>query len=194
MKWMKKHQKTLVMVAGLTMTVTLSGCVALAVGGAAVGAAVLSDSRSAGTQFDDEALENKVILTLQKAKTPAHVNVVSYNKVALITGEAPTSEEKSKVEWLVRGTAGVKKVYNYVDVMPNSDYTVRSNDSLITSKVRSNMTLTKGLSDGKIKILTERNVVYLMGLVTKEQGGMAADIASRTAGVKNVVTLFEYQN
>ena len=193
MKSIKKYKKSLLMV-GLVMTLSLSGCVALVVGGAAVGAAVLSDPRSTGTQLDDEALENKVLLTLQKAKTPAHVNVVSYNKVALITGEAPTSEEKSKVEWLVRGTAGVKKVYNYLDVMPNSSYTVRSNDSLITSKVRSNTTLTKGLSDGKIKILTERNVVYLMGLVTKEEGLMAAEIASRTSGVKNVVTLFEYQN
>ena len=194
MKWMKKHKKPLLMVAGLAVTLNLSACIALAVGGAAVGVAVLSDARSAGAQFDDEALENKVLLTLQKAKTPAHVNVVSYNKVALITGEAATSEEKSNVEWLVRGTAGVKKVYNYVDVMPNSDYTVRSNDTLITSKVRSNMAVTKGLSDGKVKILTERSVVYLMGLVTKEEGRMAADIASRTAGVKNVVTLFEYQS
>ena len=194
MKWMKKHKKPLLMVAGLAVTLNLSACIALAVGGAAVGVAVLSDARSAGAQFDDEALENKVLLTLQKAKTPAHVNVVSYNKVALITGEAATSEEKSNVEWLVRGTAGVKKVYNYVEVMPNSDYTVRSNDTLITSKVRSNMAVTKGLSDGKVKILTERSVVYLMGLVTKEEGRMAADIASRTAGVKNVVTLFEYQS
>lgn len=194
MKWMKKHKKPLAVIAGLVMTLNLSGCVALAVGGVAVGAAVLSDSRSTGTQLDDKTLESKVLLTLQQTKTPAHVNVVIYNKMALITGEAPTSEEKTKVEWSIRGTAGVRGVYNYMDVMPNSSYTTRSNDTLITSKVRSNMTLTKGLSESKVKVLTERNVVYLMGLVTKEQGLMAADIASRTASVKNVVTLFEYKN
>ena len=103
----------------------------------------------------------------------------------------PSAEARAQAEQLVRGQPGVQKTWNYLVVAPASPLSVRSNDTWITSKVRARMLDGQGFSPNAVKVVTERGVVYLLGLVTPAEGDAAARVASETAGVTQVITVFE---
>jgi osmotically-inducible protein OsmY len=172
----------------------LSGCVPVLVAGAVGGTAmVATDRRSAGVQVDDEAIELKLSSRIgTDYETRVHVNVTSFNGAVLITGEVPDQEALTYIGNLAKGTEKVRTVHNELVVGPNSDLSSRSNDTYITGKVKSRMIEANKFPPNAVKVVTERGVVYLMGLVSKEEGDAAAEIAATTSGVVRVVKFFQY--
>ena len=173
----------------------LQGCAAVVVGGAATGVAVAHDRRSAGTIVDDESIEVKAVGALngdKQIRDQTHLNVTSYNNVVLMTGEAPSQQLIQRAYQIVSGFDKVKKVHNEVVVAALSSFGSRSNDALLTSKVKSLMIAEKGFDSSRVKVVTERGSVYLLGLVSKNEANIATEIARRTEGVQRVVKLFEY--
>ncbi|HEY3554659.1 MAG TPA: BON domain-containing protein [Casimicrobiaceae bacterium] len=172
----------------------LSGCIPLMVAGAAGGAAlVATDRRSAGTQLDDEGIELKISNNIGAGfGDRVHVNATSYNGLVLLTGEVPTQDLVGQIGEIARTTAKVRRVVNEIAVMPVSSVGTRTNDSFITSKVKARFVEANKFPPNRVKVVTEREVVYLMGLVTHAEGDAAAQIAATTSGVIRVVKLFEY--
>jgi osmotically-inducible protein OsmY len=172
----------------------LAGCVPLVVaGGVAATASVATDRRTTGTQLDDEVIEDKTVLALnERFKGDFHINVTSYNGIVLLTGEVPAEAAKADVEQLVRSTPKVRAVQNELLVGPVTDLGSRSNDTLITSKVKARFVEANKFQINHVKVVTERGIVYLMGVVTHAEGDAAAQIASTTEGVRRVVKVFEY--
>ncbi|HWC45420.1 MAG TPA: BON domain-containing protein [Casimicrobiaceae bacterium] len=172
----------------------LSGCIPLMVAGAAGGAAlVATDRRSAGTQLDDEGIELKISNNIGAGfGDRVHVNATSYNGLVLLTGEVPTQDLVGQIGEIARTTAKVRRVVNEIGVMPVSSIGTRTNDSYITSKVKARFVEANKFPPNRVKVVTEREVVYLMGLVTHAEGDAAAQIAATTSGVIRVVKLFEY--
>jgi osmotically-inducible protein OsmY len=172
----------------------LSGCIPLMVAGAAGGAAlVATDRRSAGTQLDDEGIELKISNNIGAGfGDRVHVNATSYNGLVLLTGEVPTQDLVGQIGEIARTTAKVRRVVNEIAVMPVSSVGTRTNDSYITSKVKARFVEANKFPPNRVKVVTEREVVYLMGLVTHAEGDAAAQIAATTSGVIRVVKLFEY--
>ena len=182
------------LLATIGAAVPLSGCVPLVAGAAVAGTAlVATDRRSVGAQADDEAIELKVA-NARNARwgDQVHINVTSYNGLVLLSGEAPDAEVKRAMEEITRTTDKVRRVFDEVEVRPATPMSERTNDTYITSKVKSRFLEQSQFSPTHVKVVTERSVVYLMGLVRKEEGDSAARIASTTSGVQRVVKLFEY--
>ena len=181
------------LLAAVLLAGGLSACVPLVVGGAAVGTMVVAvDRRTSGAQLEDEGIElrasNQVFGMYGER---AHVNVTSWNRQVLITGEVPSADDKHKVEDMVRGLENVKSVVNELAVGAPSSLAVRSNDTFITGKVKASFVDAQDLQSHAIKVLTERSVVYLMGISRPEIIERAARSASRVSEVKQVVKLVE---
>ena len=190
-----KHRLQIVMVAAIAAATLLGGCVPLLVAGAVGGTAlVATDRRSVGAQADDEAIELKVSNNIGTGYGDrVHVSVTSYNGVVLLTGEVPSQDLVGSIGEIARTTAKVRRVHNAITVGPVSDLGSRSNDTYITSKLKSRFVeANKAFSATHVKVVTERQVVYLMGLVRRDEGDAAAQIAASTSGVVRVVKLFEY--
>lgn len=173
--------------------VPLSGCVPLVIGAAAGTALVATDRRSVGAQADDEAIELKIAdLRNNRFGDRVHVNVTSYNGVVLLTGEVPDEATRQQMAELVRTTNRVRRVQDEMVVAPPSEMSQRTNDTFITSKVKSRFVEQNRFSATHVKVVTERGVVYLMGLVNRAEGDAAGQIAASTSGVARVVKVFEY--
>jgi osmotically-inducible protein OsmY len=173
----------------------LTGCVPLVVAGAVGGTAlVATDRRSVGAQADDEAIELKIANEINtRYGESVHAIVNSYNGIVLLSGEVPTQDIWASIGNLAKNTVKVRIVHNELAVGPNADLSVRSNDTFITSKVKSRfLEASKEFSATHVKVVTQRGIVYLMGIVTRPEGDAAARIASTTTGVVRVVKLFEY--
>lgn len=174
------------------MVPTLAGCAAAVVGGAAVGALVVVDRRTSGIQLEDEGIELRSASRLRDALgDSARITVTSYNRQVLISGEVPTDQARQQAEQIVSRVENVRSVVNDLAVMPKIALTQRSNDALITGKVKASLVDAKDLSATAFKVITERGVVYLMGRVTEREVKRATEIASRVSGVKKVVRVFE---
>lgn len=170
----------------------LSGCGALFLGGAATTATVATDRRSAGQQVDDQTIELKSSNDMQKAfGDKARISSMSYAGQLLLLGDVPTQADKQKAEDMAREISRVTSIKNFIRVGDKTPLSVRTNDTWITSKVKSNMIATKDVPFRTIKVTTERGVVYLMGMVTKDEGDRAAKVASSINGVNKVVKLFK---
>lgn len=172
-----------------------SACAPVLVGTAVTGASVAHDSRSAGSQLDDELIEDKG--TVRIAADPAledktHINITSYNQFVLMTGEAETEALRQRAIQHVRNLPKVRRVYNEITVAEPTSMNSRATDTWITTKVKSNLVRIKDLSADAVKVVTENRVVFLMGLLNEREGSAAAAMASRVSGVKKVVKLFEY--
>ncbi|TDR80653.1 BON domain-containing protein [Paludibacterium purpuratum] len=190
---MRRSLMTVLLAAALGSA--LSGCFPLIAGGVAGTAMVASDRRTSGAYVDDQSIELKASSQLSNKFPNAHINVNSFNRTALMTGEVASDDERLRAEMVVRALPGVKRVENYTVVADPTTFSQRNNDTWITTKVRSRLVSGKGnYSSQAIKLVTERGVVYMMGLVTREEGDAVAEVASQTAGVQKVVTLFEYLN
>jgi osmotically-inducible protein OsmY len=175
----------------------LQGCAGPAVvAGAAGGAAAAQDQRSAPSMFDDTFIEARAKDALYADADTArriHINVTSYNGVVLLTGEALSEELRQQAVDIVRHLDKVRRVHNEIRVADLTGFKSRANDTWLTSKVKGQMIGTKGFDSTRVKVITEAGTVYLMGLVSRDQGHQAAEIASLVDGVKRVVKVFEYQ-
>ncbi len=172
---------------------SLSGCVGLVVGGAVAAAGAATDRRTLGAQADDKAIAVKADLRLPKiAGKDAHINANSFNRQVLLTGEVKDAETRDLVEREMRAIDGVLTVSNELDVGSPATYTSRSNDALITTKVKASLVDMKTISATSFKVITERGVVYLLGRVTQREGQVGADVARGVSGVTKVVKMFEY--
>jgi len=182
--------------AALTVLALCGGCAPLLVGGAATtGAVVAGDPRTAGTLVEDQAIEMRAAAALRaetELREQTHVSITSYNEVVLLTGQAPSRALRERAVALVREVDKVRHVYDEIAIGAPSALISRTNDGLITTRVKTRLIADGAINAQRIKVVTEADVVYLMGFVTPEQGALAADIASATPGVKRVVKLFEY--
>lgn len=172
----------------------LSGCVPMVVAaGAGAGALMASDRRSAGAQVDDEAIELKIASTVNNRWGDAvHLNVTSYNGLVLVTGEAPNDPTKSEITNIAKGTDRVRFVHNEMVVGPTTNLSSRTNDTYLTSKVKAGFVEANKFAPTRVKVVTERGIVYLMGIVNRDEAEAATQIAATTTGVARVVRLFEY--
>lgn len=181
---------TVSLAAGATL---LNGCIPLAITGVAATAQIATDRRTTGAQLDDELIEDKAIATIaDRLKSDMHVNVTSYNGIALLTGEVATETSKNEVAQIVRSMPKVRTVQNELVVGPTSSLSARTNDTLITSKVKARFVEANKFQINHVKVVTERGVVYLMGIVRRDEGDAAAQTARTTSGVERVVKVFEY--
>ena len=175
----------------------LVGCVPMfAVGTAAgTGAYISEDRGTSGMFIEDEGIELKGSRRIyQQFGDKVHINITSYNRMVLLTGEAPTETIKADIEKLIMGVDNVRKIFNEIAVAGNTSLASRSNDTLITSKVKTRFLTERKFQINHVKIVTENEVVYLLGVVTRQEADNAAQIASATSGVKKVVKVFEYLN
>ena len=172
----------------------LQGCVPVVIGaGGAAAYSSLEDRRTAGTQIDDEAIEVRASNRVSdRFGSSVHVNVTSYNRLALLSGEVPDERSRTDAEKIVRAVPTVRDVTNDLQISGISSLGSRANDSYLTLKVRGRLLDTKALSQVHLKVVTEGGVVYLMGLVTQAEADEAVEIARNTGGVRKVVKVFEY--
>ena len=180
------------LLAAAALAAGLSACAPLVVGGAVMGGMMATDRRTTGTQVEDEGIELRAVNRIRETLGDrAHVNVTSWNRQVLITGEVPSADDKRKVEDMVRGLENVKSVVNELAVGAPSSLAVRSNDTFITGKVKASFVDAQDLQSHAIKVLTERSVVYLMGRVTTREANRAGELARSVSGVAKVVRVFE---
>ena len=186
--------KTILIRAGalLALTAAFSACAPLMVGGMVGGAMVASDRRTSGIQLEDEGIELKSASRLREMMgSRGHINITSYNRQVLVTGEVPNQQDKDYVAKLVSEVENVRLVVNELVIGLNSSLTERSTDALITAKVKGQMVDSKDIFANAYKIVTERGVVYLMGRVTQREAERATEVARQVSGVKKVVRVFE---
>jgi osmotically-inducible protein OsmY len=175
------------------MMTSLTGCIELMVGGAVMGGVAASDRRTLGAQTEDKSIALK-----GESRIPAvvgdigHVNVTSFNRRVLLTGEVRDEAMKRAVENEVRGIEGVQSVDNELIIAGPASYTSRTNDTLITTKVKASLVDMKTISAASFKVVTENATVFLMGRVTQREGTVAADVARGVGGVQKVVKVFDY--
>ncbi len=186
------QRTTLAALAAVTLTLTLSACAPLVLGGVATGVMVASDRRTSGAQLEDEGIELRASSRLREVLGErAHTNVTSYNRQVLVTGEVPTEADKAKVDQALAQVENVRSVLNELGVMPASTLSQRSSDTLVTGRVKASVVDAKDLSTHAFKVLTERGTVYLMGRVTEREAKRVTDIARTVQGSQRVVRAFE---
>ncbi|MCP1289636.1 MULTISPECIES: BON domain-containing protein [Chromobacterium] len=189
---MKRRVFAVLLAAGFSSA--LSGCFGVVAAGAAGGALVATDRRTSGAYVDDQGIELKAADQIGKLLPSAHVNTTSFNRAVLLTGEVPSEQARQQAELTARGIPNVRRVFNYTVVAPASGFSERSSDTWVTSKARTRLLDGKGYNPNNVKVVTERGVVYMLGMVTQAEGAAAAKVVSETSGVQKVVTLFEYIN
>ncbi|NBU59450.1 MAG: BON domain-containing protein [Betaproteobacteria bacterium] len=181
-------------IAAAGVAASLSGCFPIVAGGVGVGAMMADDRRTSGIYIEDERIEIRVQADIGKLGDKVHVNATSFNRVVLLAGEVPDEATKAKAEKLAAGIDNVKRVQNELAVAPPSTLGERSNDVYITTRVKARFLSEskKRFSPNHVKVTTEMAIVYLMGLVSRDEAAAAAEIAAGTPGVKRVVKVFEY--
>lgn len=185
--------RKLLTLACIALLPVISGCAAVAVGGAvAAGVMVAEDRRTVGTMTEDEGVEQKASNRIKEKFKDAHINVTSYNRMVLLTGEVPTEAAKAETERIARAVENVRSVFNELQIAGNTTMQARTNDSVITSKVKARFVDARKFSPVHVKVVTENSVVYLMGLVKKQEAADATEVARTTGGVTKVVRVFEY--
>ena len=191
---MKRNLQSLVF-SGTVLAVAatgLSGCAPLIVGGAVATGIIATDRRTAGAQVEDQAIEIKIAAAVrQELGDRVHLNVTSFNRKVLLTGEVTTASEKERIEKIAQSQDNVQSVVNDLAQMPASSLTQRSKDTVITSRVKAAFIDAKDLQANAVKVVTERGIVYLMGRVTSREAKRATDIVRGMSGVAKVVRVFD---
>ena len=187
------HRFIFTAAAAVVVGASLSACVPLVIGGAALGGAfVATDRRTSGAQLEDEGIELRANNRIgQSLSENAHVNVTSYNRQVLLTGEVPTAADQQKLQELVLKVENVRSVVNEVGVLGASSLAQRSSDTLVTGKVKATLVDAKDVQSNTFKVTTERGVVYLMGRVSLREANRATDLARSISGVQKVVRVFD---
>ena len=191
MKPKHRHWLTLA-VAALAASAALTACAPLLLGGAVVGTMVALDRRTSGTQLEDEGIELRAANRVREVLGErGHVNVTSYNRQVLLTGEVPTAQDKQAVDQAMGRVDNVRLLVNEMGVMANSTLAQRSSDTLITGRSKAALVDAPDLFAGAFKIVTERGTVFLMGRVTQREASRATDIIRTISGVQRVVRVLE---
>ncbi|MCF6323633.1 MAG: BON domain-containing protein [Gammaproteobacteria bacterium] len=181
--------------ATLLIVTSLQGCAPIIVAGAATSAIVTQDRRSAGTILDDQTSELKITNAIhsdtQLIKN-ARIKVTVFNGVALLLGQVPSEQHRKRAAAHARQNMKIKQVNNEIKITTPIGLKVQNNDAAITFKVKSSLLSTRGVTSGHFKVVSERGIVYLMGLVTRKAGDTAARITQRVKGVQGIVKVFEY--
>lgn len=175
-----------------TLGAALSACAPAVLGGAVIGSMVALDRRTSGSQLEDEGIELRSASRIrEQLGDRVHVNVASYNRQVLLTGEVPNDKDKQQVEQIVSKVDNVRAIVNELAVLGNTTFTQRSSDALVTGRVKAGMVDAKDLYAGAFKVVTERGTTYLMGRVSQREANRASDIARSTVGVQKVVRILE---
>jgi len=172
---------------------SLTACVPLVIGGAAAGGTlVVTDRRTSGAQLEDEGIELRGTSRIRSnLGDRGHVNLTSYNRQVLLTGEVPTAQDKQLVEQIVSRVENVTSVVNELVVAVNSNLTQRSSDTLITGRIKAQLLDASDLFSNAFKVVTERSTTYLMGRVTQREADRATNLVRSTSGVQKVVRIFD---
>lgn len=189
------HSNRLLLALLLASLVFLQGCVELLLVGGVTAAVAAHDRRTMGAFIDDKAMVVKATSAINAAEgltEEVHINVTSVNGVVLLSGEAPTSDARDQVLAAVRTVPGVRRIVNEIRIAAPAPISSRNNDTWLTSKVKAKLVGVENLDSSHIKVITENAVVYLMGLVKKEEAELAAAGAAEVSGIERVVKLFEY--
>ncbi len=185
--------RTAVAAAAIVGSTLLSACAPLVVGGAMLGGTLMvTDRRTPGAQIEDQSIELKAMNRVREViGDHGHVSITSYNRTVLITGEVLNEADKATVEQAVQRVQNVKGTVNELGIMAPTSLTSRSNDTLLTSKVKATFIDAKDVYANSVKVTAERGTVYLMGRVTEREADRATELARTVSGVQKVVRLFE---
>lgn len=187
-----RHFRVFTVSALIAATLGVSACVPLAATGIALGAIAVIDRRTIGAQTEDQAIELKSVSELRRfVKNTTAIAVTSFNRRVLLTGQVDTAADKQNAGAVIAGLANVRGVYNELEVKEQTSFTVTAADTTLTTKVKTVLLRDGDVPGNSIKVKTEENVVYLMGLVTNQEAQKAAQLTSRVAGVSRVITVFE---
>lgn len=183
---------TLTLLTAITLLTGLSACAPLVMGGFATTVLMVADRRTSGTQLEDEGIELRAANRLRETLGErGHINVTSYNRQALLTGEVPTEADRQRAEQILTGVDNVKAVVNELAVMGNASFSQRSSDTLLTGRINAAIVDAKDLSVHAFKVVTERGTVYLMGRVTEREVNRVTQVTQNVPGVQRVVRVFE---
>ncbi|HBX57464.1 BON domain-containing protein [Pseudomonas sp. UBA2684] len=169
--------------AALAFTLVLAGC----------------GSRSIGNKIDDQFIAPEVSSNVARAHADltsptSHIVVTSYNGVVLLAGQTPRSDLKAAAEQAARKVQGVSKVHNELQVLQPTSLLARSNDSLLTTKIKAQMLTDSSVPSTRIKVITENGIVYLLGLVSRQEANQATSLVQSVSGVQKIIKLFQYTN
>jgi osmotically-inducible protein OsmY len=187
--------KLYVALLAICVTSTLSSCAALVVAGAGTAAVAAHDRRTFGAFIDDQTIEMKAGSALKsddEVRRDTNINVTSMNGIVLLSGEAATPELRDRALAKMRELGGIRRIVNEIQIAPIASLASRSYDAWITTKVKTKLIHTEDIDSTRVKVVTENDAVYLMGLVTQKEGELATDAARSVQGATRVVKLFEY--
>lgn len=189
---MKKSRFSWLLILPL-LAVFLQGCIEMAVVGMGTAAISAVDRRTTGVQVDDEGIELRATNRVsERFGDKVHVNITSYNRNVLVTGEVPDAKAKAEIEKLVQGVPNVRGVTNDLQVAGAASLSSRASDATITGKVKARLFDSGKLNPIHVKVITESSVVYLLGIVTETEANDAVEVARTTGGVRKVVKVFDY--
>ena len=185
--------RKLITLTCIALLPVVSGCAAVAIGGAAAtGVIMAEDRRTVGTITEDQGIELKTSSRIAERVKDANINVTSFNRVVLLSGEVPNEAAKAEAERVARAVENVRSVFNELQVGGNSALQARTSDAVITSKVKARFVDARKFSPVHVKVVTEAGSVFLMGMVKRQEAADATEVARTTGGVRKVVGLFEY--
>ena len=179
----------------LLCVLAIQGCIGVAATGTAVSAVAAQDRRTPGTYIDDELIELRVLDAIgqdERLKHQSHVNVTSFNGLVLLTGEAPGDSLRSRVTEITRGIPKVRGVQNEIALKAPSSLLARASDAAVTGNVKASLLKDRKVNAVQVKVVTERGVVYLMGLLRQDEADRATEVVRRVVGVQGVVKVMEY--
>ncbi|MCM5681761.1 BON domain-containing protein [Schlegelella sp. S2-27] len=179
--------------AAVMFAASFAGCAPLIVGGAMVGGVMMAlDRRTSGTQVEDQSIELKALNRIKDTiGDRGHVSATSFNRMVLLTGEVPSEQDKQAIELAVSRIENVKSIVNEVAVMNKSSLGSRSNDVILAGKIKATFVDARDIQANAFKVVTERGIVYLMGIVTEREANRGSDLARSVSGVQKVVRVFE---
>ena len=188
--------RTQKLVALLALTACLGGalsaCAPVIIGGAVMGSFMATDRRTSGTQLEDEGIELRGASRIRdNLGERGHINITSYNRQVLLTGEVPSAQDKQLAEQVVSKVENVRSIVNDIAILGDSTLSQRSADTLATGRVKAGLVDARDLFSNAFKVVTERGTTYLMGRVTQREADRATDIARSTTGVHKVVRVLE---
>lgn len=184
--------KSLAVLLSLAAVLLLAGCPAVIIGGGAVAYGTIEDRRTSGTMIDDDSIETRISRSVrERYGENTHVNVISFNRSVLLTGEVPEEARRAEIEKLAQGAGNVRNITNELQLGAPSSLGARANDSYITTKVKGRILDSSKVNPIHVKVVTEAGVVYLMGIVTEQEAADAVDVARNTGGVVKVVRIFD---
>ena len=182
------------LLAAISAFPQLTGCALVAGAGLASGAIASTDRRTTGTFIDDEIIEFKVLDAITKrvaVSEQSHINATSFNNVVLLTGETPSAAFKTQIAQVASSVEKVRSVHDEIAIAAPSSLLARTSDTWVTSKVKTILLNEMQMGGTRVKVVTEKGVVYLMGLVSSAEADKATELARRVGGVERVVRLFE---